>query len=73
MEEAVIGDASDLVGKSLMNSQIRQDFGVIIVAIKKPTNEMIFNPGPREKLEAGDVIVVIGKNEDLQRLTAVLQ
>jgi voltage-gated potassium channel len=73
MEEAVIGDASDLVGKSLMNSHIRQEFGVIIVAIKKPTTEMIFNPGPQEKLEAGDVIVVIGKREDLQRMAAVLK
>ncbi|MCG6892654.1 MAG: potassium channel protein [Desulfobacteraceae bacterium] len=73
MEEAVIGDASNLVGKSLMDSHIRQDYGVIIVAIKKPSSEMIFNPGPMEKLEAGDVIVVIGKKEDLQRMDAVLK
>jgi K+/H+ antiporter YhaU regulatory subunit KhtT len=43
------------------------------VAIKKPSNEMIFNPVPTDKLEAGDVIVVIGKNDELKRLSKVLQ
>jgi voltage-gated potassium channel len=72
MEEAVVSKASSLMGKSLVESRIRQDFGVIIVAIKKPTGEMIFNPLPTEKLEGGDVIVVIGKKEDLKRMDKVL-
>lgn len=72
MEEAVVGPNSNLIGKTLISSHIRQDFGVIIVAIKKPTNEMIFNPLPTEKLEAGDVIVVIGKKEDLKRMNEVV-
>lgn len=33
---------------------------------------MIFNPLPAETLEAGDVIVVIGKKEDLKRMNAVM-
>ncbi len=72
MEEAVIGPASDLIGKTLIDSQIRQRFGVVIVAIKKPTKEMVFNPTPTEKLESEDTIVVIGKKEDLQRMNEVL-
>jgi voltage-gated potassium channel len=72
MEEAVVGPASELIGKTLIDSQIRQRFGVIIVAIKKPTNEMIFNPTPTEKLESEDTIVVIGKKEDLERMNEVL-
>ncbi|MBU0699041.1 MAG: potassium channel protein [Pseudomonadota bacterium] len=72
MEEAVIGPTSGFIGKTLIDSHIRQDFGVIIVAIKKPSNEMIFNPTPMEKLESGDVIVVIGKKDDLSRMGEVL-
>jgi voltage-gated potassium channel len=45
---------------------------VIIVAIKKMAGNMIFNPLPAETLEAGDVIVVIGKKEDLKRMNAVM-
>lgn len=72
LEEAVIGPGCELENQTLLSSNIRRDFGVIIVAIKKTTNEMIFNPMPSEKLEAGDVIVVIGKKDDLKRLNRVL-
>lgn len=72
MEEAVIGPTSSLIGKTVVTSNIRQDFGVIIVAIKKVTNEMIYNPMPAEILDAGDVIVVIGKKDGLRRLSAVM-
>ena len=72
MEEAIIGPTSAFIGKTLIDSHIRRDFGVIIVAIKKPSNEMIFNPAPTQTLEAGDVIVVIGKKEDMERMDNVL-
>ena len=72
MEEATIRDNSSLIGKNLIDSHLRKDYGVIIVAIKKLSGDMVFNPTPTEKLEAGDVIVVIGKKEDLKRMSAVL-
>jgi voltage-gated potassium channel len=56
MEEATVGNGSGLPGKNLVDSNLRKDFGVIIVAM----------------LEAGDVIVVIGKKEDLKRMNAVM-
>jgi voltage-gated potassium channel len=72
MEEATVGSGSSLVGKSLIESKLRHDFGVIIVAIKKLSDEMIFNPMPTERLDEGDVIVVMGKKQNLQRMTEVL-
>jgi voltage-gated potassium channel len=72
MEEARIGTHSKFIGKNLVDSRLRQDFGVIIVAIKKMSGEMKFNPIPSDTLEAGDVIVVIGKKEDLKRMSAVM-
>ena len=72
MEEAKIGDKSSLIGKSLIDSHLRRDYGVIIVAIKKLSGDMVFNPMPSETLDAGDVIVVIGKKEDLTRMHSVM-
>ena len=72
MEEAKVGDGSGLTGKNLVDSNLRKNFGVIIVAIKKMAGNMIFNPMPSETLEAGDVIVVIGKKENLKRMNAVM-
>jgi len=72
MEEAQLNEGSNLVGKSLIDSSLRRDFGVIIVAIKKPSGAMIYNPQSTETLGTGDVIVVLGKHEDLIRMKKVL-
>jgi voltage-gated potassium channel len=68
----LFGPTSSLIGKNLIYSNLRKDYGVIIVAIKKPGGQMIFNPQPMEKLEADDVIVVLGKKEDVGRMNDVL-
>jgi voltage-gated potassium channel len=72
MEEARVGPTSSLIGKNLIESNLRKNYGVIIVAIKKTSGQMIFNPQPLEKLDASDVIVVLGKKEDLGRMSDVL-
>lgn len=72
MEEGRVGARSNLIGKNLIESRLRQDYGVIIVAIKRASGEMIFNPMPSETLDKGDVIVVIGKKEDLTRMSEIL-
>jgi voltage-gated potassium channel len=72
MEEAVVGEGSSITGKTLMTSNLRQDFGVIIVAIKRISGEMVFNPGPGEIFNAGDVIVAIGKKAELRRMSTAL-
>jgi voltage-gated potassium channel len=72
MEEAEVGPTSGLCGKNLIESRLRQDFSVIIVAIKKSSGQMVFNPAPSEILEAGDVLVLIGQTENMQRMRAIL-
>ena len=72
MEEAKLSHNSKFVGKSVIDSYLRRDYGVIIVAIKKMSGEMTFNPMPSETFEEGDVIVVIGKKDDLKRMNKVL-
>ncbi|WP_457755715.1 potassium channel family protein [Thermodesulfatator indicus] len=68
LEEVRIFERSDLVGKSLINSQLRQISGVIILAVKKITGEMVFNPPPDYKFEPGDVLVALGDRDGLSRL-----
>jgi voltage-gated potassium channel len=72
MEEARIRDNSPFIGRTLVESQLRHDFGVVIVAIRKSSGEMIFNPTSQEKLDRGDILVVLGKKEDLLRMNRVL-
>jgi voltage-gated potassium channel len=68
IEEAMISPDSKYAGMSLVDSNIRRDFGIIMVALKKASGRMVFNPLPAERMEGGDVAVVIGKREELERL-----
>lgn len=72
MEEVIIRENSKLVGKNLIESNIRKDYGVIIVAIKRHTGTMEFNPDPKAVLHTHDILVVMGKKEDLLRMNSEL-
>lgn len=72
IEEAKLGSTSNLIGKTIIESNLRQNYGLIVVAIKKQSGEMVFNPMPSEMLEKGDVIVVIGKKEEMLRMQSIL-
>ncbi|MCP4136120.1 MAG: potassium channel protein [bacterium] len=72
MEEALIKPGSPLIGKNLIENNLRKEFGVIIVLIKKYSGKMIFNPQPAEILEANDMIVVLGEKENMERMNKVI-
>jgi voltage-gated potassium channel len=65
MEEMEIPVGASLVGKDLMGSGIRSQYNLIIVAIKRGSDRMIYNPSPQEELLAGDVLIAIGPQENL--------
>ena len=52
-------------GKSVKDSGLRQEYGVIVVAVKKGTGHMIFNPASHEILQTGDILILIGPREHL--------
>ena len=68
VEEIYIGPESGFVGKSMMDSGIRQEFDLIIIVIRKPGDEMVFNPKADTVIEAGDTMVVVGSIRNIKRL-----
>lgn len=62
-----------LAGKALKESRIRTLYGVNVMTIKKsgPQGEVALkiNPGPEDRLDEGDLIVVIGKDKDIEWLS----
>jgi voltage-gated potassium channel len=68
IEETQISPRSLLVGTTLRDSQLRQALGIILVAIKKKTGEMIFNPAPEAVLESGDILISLGHRQQLDQL-----
>jgi voltage-gated potassium channel len=69
MEEFALGDKSPLVGKTLEESGIRQLFGLIIVAVKKDSGKMTYNPTAGYRIETGDRLVAMGEEENLMKFS----
>ncbi len=66
MEEIVVPKGARLAGRSLAQSQIRQKANVIVVAVKKPGQDITFNPSPEIEIQVGDTLLVLG-DSDSQR------
>lgn len=67
LEEVCLSTESSLVGRSIEECNIRRNFGLIVVAILTPGDEMMFNPPPGHRLTADSTLVVLGRREDLRR------
>ena len=72
MEEIPVAAASVICGQTLMESQIRQKFNIIIIAIKKPDETMIFNPSSEEVIRDGDTMIVVGDTDNLSAFSRTL-
>jgi voltage-gated potassium channel len=72
MEEIPVAAASALNGLMLKDSGIRQQYQLIIIAIKKADDRMLFNPSFEAELRAGDTVIAVGDPSNLKRLEAVL-
>ncbi|MEW6426716.1 MAG: potassium channel protein [Thermodesulfobacteriota bacterium] len=68
LEEMMVSEDSPLCGVSLMDSGIRQQFELIVVAIKRSDGEMLFNPLPRTEINPGDTLIVLGELHHIKEL-----
>jgi voltage-gated potassium channel len=65
--EIMVGRDSKFAGKTVESSRIRQDRGVIILAIKR-AEKMHFNPAPDDRIESGDCLIAMGEPSQLRQL-----
>jgi len=70
IEEVRIAPGSALAGRTLQAGQLRQNFGLIIVAIKKDAGHMLFNPPGDAVMEPGDVLIALGSRQQLDQVAA---
>jgi voltage-gated potassium channel len=68
MEEIPIGAQSRFANQSIVDANVRQRYGVIVVGIQREDRRMEFNPEPETRIEPGDKLVVIGRPDSLKRL-----
>jgi voltage-gated potassium channel len=72
LEEIGVPPQSPCDGMILRDSGLRERFGVIVVAIKRASDRMVFNPSPDEKIAAGDRLVVLADATRLKDVEALI-
>ena len=64
MEEARLGAAGPITGRTLAEADLRRKFGIAVVAVKRGT-ALLPNPDPDFRFEIGDVLVVLGRRDQV--------
>jgi len=68
MEQVEVRPGSPFIGVALKDTGIRSEAGVIVIAIKRFSGHMIFNPEADAVIEEGDVFVAIGSHASVGKL-----
>ena len=61
-----------MAGQSIIDLDIRAQYGINIIAIKRG-KEFIISPNPNINLEIGDILIMIGHDNDLNRFEKILR
>ena len=67
IEELEIPESAPFVDKSMMDANIRNDFDLIIVAIKRADGTRIYNPSSLELIHAGDTLIFVGPQPNIDQ------
>lgn len=72
MEEMLVTGESRIKDVSLMESNIRRDLDLIVIAIKTAEGRMIFNPSAAATVRVGDTLIAVGLAENMEKLARLL-
>jgi len=72
MEGIQVKPSSGLVGKTLMESPIRKELGLNIIAMKRSSGEIVTNPSGATPIQPGDILITVGTEEEINKLEELL-
>ncbi len=72
MGEFYISSHSPYANKKIMETDIRSNFNIIIIAIVTKSQDTIFNPTGTCTIEAGSTIICVGTKESMEKFEKVI-
>ena len=72
IEQVKVGEGSPFADQSLAEMQVRRETGVIVLAIRRASGEMVFNPPADARLSKGDHLIAMGDTAGLRKLEQLL-
>lgn len=72
-EQVEIVSNSPYAGQKIGSTNLRSELNIVIVAIRRRHGEMSINPSGDATIEAGDILVAIGRTESLVKFNELAQ
>jgi len=72
IEQFQVAEGADVVRKTLGDLKVRQDTGVMVLAVRKPDGNMVFNPPADTQIAAGDFLIAMGEQAHLRAFDGLL-
>lgn len=72
IEQVEVGHRCAFAGKSLAEMAVGRETGAIVLAIRRASGEMLFNPPPESTVTSGDHLIAMGEAQGLRKLENVL-
>ncbi len=73
IEQVRVEEQAEIVGKSLQElGHLRRDLGLMVLAIRHASGEMLLNPPPDHVIRARDFLIVMGEQAKLRRFEQLM-
>jgi voltage-gated potassium channel len=67
LDELRLNEHSPLVGVDVREAEANKKHRLLVVSVKRPDGQMLFNPEGDYRFQFGDTVVLLGKHEDIAR------
>jgi voltage-gated potassium channel len=67
-EEYLIESGSPYAGKKLKDTNLRTEYDLAVIAIRRKSGDRIFHPSGEIEIQIGDLLILIGRAESMQKL-----
>ena len=72
IEQVRVSASSEMVSKTIKEMQLGKEVGVIVMAIRRESGQMVFNPPADTAVQGGDYLIVMGRPGNLRTLETLL-
>ena len=72
IEQVRVPESSEFAARSLEQTRMGRELGVIVLAIRKSDGRMLFNPPADTVIAAGDHLIVMGEPKNLRHLESLI-
>ena len=74
IEQVRVEAHAEMAGKSLQElSHLRKDLGLMVLAIRQSTGQMLMNPPPEHVISEGDYLIVMGEHSKLRNFEKLMR